>query len=51
MNDARNMEKFLFDPYHADSRATERNTHVQVEQTKPLVEARWARLVVQSGTT
>ncbi len=29
---------------HADSGATERYTHIQVEQTKPLVEARWARL-------
>jgi len=32
---------------HTDTGATERYTHVQVEQTKPLVEARWARL--QSG--
>jgi CBS domain-containing protein len=30
---------------HADSGATERYTHVQVEQTKPLVEARSARLL------
>lgn len=30
---------------HADTGATERDTHVQVEQTKPLVEARWGRLL------
>jgi integrase len=30
---------------HANTGATERYTHVQVEQTKPLVEARWARLI------
>ena len=30
---------------HADTGATERYTHVQIEATKPLVEARWERLV------
>lgn len=34
---------------HADSGATERYTHVQVEQTKPLVEARWTRLTRNSS--
>ena len=30
---------------HSDTGATERYTHIQVEATQPLVEARWARLV------
>jgi integrase len=29
---------------HSDTGATERYPHVQIEQTKPLVETRWARL-------
>jgi site-specific recombinase XerD len=29
---------------HLDTKATERYTHVRVESTQPLVEARWARL-------
>lgn len=29
---------------HADTNATERYTHVQVDATRALVEARWARL-------
>jgi site-specific recombinase XerD len=29
---------------HSDTGATEWCTHVQVEQTKPLVETRWKRL-------
>ena len=29
---------------HADTKATERYTHLQVGATAPLVEARWARL-------
>ena len=39
---AQMIAKFLG---HTDTGATERYTHVQVEQTKPLVEARWAKMV------
>jgi integrase len=34
---------------HSDTGATERYTHIQVEATQPLVEARWARLVGDQG--
>ncbi len=30
---------------HANTGSTERYVHMQVDQTQPLVEARWARLV------
>lgn len=33
---------------HADTSASERYTHVAVDVTRPIVEARWAQLVERS---